>query len=199
MRFIRQLAISTAIGCCSLGSVQAAITVNGTLDPSDPMLPGNVRVFRDGNASTCAAAKTFPGTLGIGAAAGYKTTNAFSPAGESCITVNVDQGTCATNAFTTAYLGTFNPNDLSQNYLADQGSSISGSFSFIAPANSQIVLMTSVSHTALTEPCSYTITSDTLSSTQAAVNPVPTLSTWAAWALTLLMTAAGITALRRKN
>ena len=201
MPSIRQWALCSIIGLCSLGGAQAAITVNGTLDPSDPSIPGGGRLFRDAIVSTCGAAKAFPGTTGVGTAYGYKTTTAFNNAAETCITVNVDQGTCNTNAFTTAYLGTFNPNDLSQNYLGDQGSSLTGPFSFMAPANSQIVLMTSSTAGAITEPCSYTITSDNLSSARAAVsvNPVPTLSTWAAWALTLLMAAVGITVLRRRS
>ena len=198
MLSIRQWAISLVIGFCSLGSAQAAITVNGTLDPSDPTLPGNVRIFRDGNASTCAAAKTFPGTLGVGTAVGYKTTTGSNNGPAACITVTLDLGTCGTNAITTAYLGSFNPNDLSQNYLGDQADSSLTSFSFMAPANSQIVLMTSAVD-AITESCTYTITSDNLTGRQATVNPVPTLSTWAAWALTLLMAAVGITVLRRRG
>ena len=197
MQSIRQRVFALSLSLCAWGAAHAAITVNGTLDPSDPVLSGSVRVFRDGTPSTCAAAKAFPGTFGVGTPVGYKTATAFNDSGApACITVNVDQGTCGVNAFTTVYLGSFNPNDLSQNYVADQGSSNTGPFSFVAPANSQIVLMTSAVN-AITAPCTYTITSSEL--TVGNVNPVPALSHWAAWALTLLVAAVGVTAMRRRH
>jgi hypothetical protein len=200
MRSARRFVLALFISMCSWSAAHAAFTFNGALEPLDPAIPGLVRVFRNGAASTCAAAKAFPGTNAVAAARTYKTTTAYNNAGApTCITVNVDQGTCGTNAFTTAYLGSFNPNDLSQNYLADQGSSVTGSFSFLAPANSKIVFMTSTV-SAVAGPCTYTITSGELSSSPAAsVSSVPAISDWAALALTLLVAAGGITAMRRRS
>ena len=156
----------------------AAITINGTVSTSTT-LP--TRLFRDGVPSSCGATKAFPGTFGSGPN-GYTTHTVTNPGAAQCVTVNVDIGTCGTNVFVAAYLGAFNPANLSANYLADQGSSLTGSFSFTAPAGSTITLM--ASNTGSVQACNYTIASTEL---MPAAAPVPALTTWALLGLSLLM------------
>lgn len=158
----------------------AAITINGTVSTSTS-LPS--RLFRDAMPSSCGSPKTFPGTFGSGTY-GYTTHTVTNPGAAQCVTVNVDVGTCDTNVFVAAYLGAFDPANLSANYLADQGSSLTGSFSFTAPAGSTITLM--ASNTSYVQACTYTITSAELMPA-AAPAPVPTLTTWTLLALSLLM------------
>jgi hypothetical protein len=101
------------------------------------------RVSRDGVASTCAAPKAYPGTLG-GATLGYEayafTTCAASPV--SCAQVSL-AGPAGVSAplFATTYGGSFDPANVATNYLADLGEShVDGAFapySVSLPAGSQ--------------------------------------------------------------
>jgi hypothetical protein len=124
---------------------------SGTLASTDPTItdPGG-RMTRNGVASTCAAAKPFPGKFG-GAGFHYHThTIKNASASPACVTVNFDPQACdaATNPLNVgAYSNSFNPADISQNYLADLGSSpFSGdplAFSFTVPAGGKVVLVVS--------------------------------------------------------
>lgn len=158
----------------------AAVTLNGTVNMS-ATLP--TRLLRDAVPSSCGSPKTFPGTFGSGTF-GYTTHTVYNPGAAQCVTINVDVGTCGANVFVAAYLGAFNPANLSANYLADQGSSATGSFSFTAPAGSTITLM--ASNTSAVAACNYTITSTQLMPNAVPV-PVPALTTWTLLALSLLM------------
>jgi len=116
---------------------------NYTIDSSSPTQ--SPRLFRDGNASTCASPKSFPGTLS--GTFSHVVSNAYSnPTGSPvCATVTLTtDAACVDDVFATAYLGSFNPADLSMNYLADSGNSLispstSESFEVQVPAYATIV------------------------------------------------------------
>lgn len=123
------------------------ITISSTMDanapPSGTGFTGSTgtigaRHFRDGVASACAPAKPFPGTTQPGTRQydAYTFETCPTSAG-GCVTVTLS-GTNASNLFTAAYSGTFNPNDLSQGYLADAGASAaSRTYSFNIPPGQQ--------------------------------------------------------------
>jgi Carboxypeptidase regulatory-like domain len=118
-----------------------AVNLSGSIAAGDTTMTG--RIVRNGVASTCAAPKAYPGTQD--AAAGrrydsYSFTNTSN--GTACVTVNVTSG-CGTNIFYVAYLGSFNPANVSQNYLADAGASFAGvaTFSFNLSSGQTFVLV----------------------------------------------------------
>ena len=98
------------------------------------------RLTQNGVASSCAAAKSFPGVndTNIRNFRGYNFVNNTNAV--ACITVTLDAGSCvgATGLFSAAYAG-YNPGDISANYLGDIGASPnpSRSYSFNVPANSE--------------------------------------------------------------
>jgi hypothetical protein len=97
-----------------------------------------VRQFRDGIPSACGSQKVFSGTSQPGARQfdAYTFTTCSNSAA-SCITVTL-RGANAINLFTAAYSGSFNPADISQNYLADAGASAATRvYSFNLPAGQQ--------------------------------------------------------------
>jgi hypothetical protein len=110
-----------------------ALNITSTLDTTAPTAGTGfttttgtigVRHFRDGIASTCAAPKSvFPGTTQPGTRQydAYTFTTCAN-SGASCVTVTFS-GSNAINLYSAAYTGSFNPADLSQNFLADPGSS----------------------------------------------------------------------------
>jgi cell division septation protein DedD len=119
-------------------------TVTGVIDASDPTQTD--RMFRDGIASTCAAPKVCPGVLGDGLPRHYDTHTFTNTTGATqCVTVDVDAMTCTgvNFIFVQAYLGSFNPADLCQNYLADIGGSPNptGQFSFDLADGQTVVLV----------------------------------------------------------
>jgi uncharacterized repeat protein (TIGR01451 family) len=109
------------------------------------------RLFRSGAPSVCAFPKAFPG---LGAATGNRKFDAYQYTNEgtssACVTVEVTAAaSCASNLlYSASYLGAFNPADISQNFLADLGSSPSPavgvptlSFSFDVPAAATFTLV----------------------------------------------------------
>src|SRR5262245_38436125 len=123
------------------------ININSTIDTTAPA-PGpgfttttgtiDVRHFRDGVASNCASAKAFAGTTQPGTRQYDAYTFQTCPTSSGgCVTVTLS-GANGINLFTAAYSGNFNPNDLSQNYLADAGlSSANATYSFNIPPGQQ--------------------------------------------------------------
>jgi hypothetical protein len=95
------------------------------------------RHFRDGVPGACNT-KAFPGTT----APGNRQFDAYTfqtcpNSGPTCVTVTLS-GANAANLFTAAYSGSFNPADLSQNYLTDAGFSTSTTtYSFNLPGGQQ--------------------------------------------------------------
>ncbi len=189
------------------GTVQASNDANVNVVPQalDPLGPTAIsvtasfvgteatqdgRIFRDAIASTCAPAKAYPGIFNVGTQHAFQTFTFFNNL-NTCITVNFDPnpGTgndCATAAHLSAYLGSYDPNNQSANYLGDVGSSATQPFSFAAPAGSTIVLVASGNNAApLT--CNFNFSSNELS-----VAAVPTLSPVALAGLALALGLFGV-------
>jgi hypothetical protein len=107
------------------------------------MLTG--RLNRDGSPSACQAPKAVPPVIDSVSRHydSYVFTNTTGV--QTCFTVNIDAGACtgASYLFSAAYLGSFDPNDLSANYLADIGISPNprGSYSFSVPAGARFVVV----------------------------------------------------------
>jgi len=119
-------------------------TVTGVIDGSDPTETD--RMFRDGIASLCAAPKVCPGVLGDGLPRHYDSYTFTNTTGATqCVTIDADAMTCtgANFIFLQAYLGSFNPADLCENYLADIGGSPNpvGSFSFDLDDGQTVVIV----------------------------------------------------------
>jgi hypothetical protein len=120
--------------------------LNRSITASDTPLPN--RLSQNGIASMCGTSKPFPGTIPV---AGrhfdqYVLTN-NSTIGQ-CITVTLFDAGCGVNraVMSAAYLGSFDPNNLSQNYLADLGQSVNagnpqGVYSFDVAAGQQFVVI----------------------------------------------------------
>lgn len=106
---------------------QATVTITGTLEATDSTQTG--RITRDGTPSVAATPKPFPGmntTSGSRLYDSYTFTNSTGGTATYTFTILVPD----TSLFSVSYLGTFNPADPSQNYLADMGSSGTGTYSF---------------------------------------------------------------------
>lgn len=130
-----------------ISQAQNTINITGALAATDPTIPGQ-RSERNGLASSCAAPKPFPGyrpDTGVPYRA-YSLTN--TSGSSTCVTVT-EMPTCTSgeSIFVTAYADNFNPNDVSQNYLADIGGSprqnLSGSFSFTVNSNQTFIIVVS--------------------------------------------------------
>jgi hypothetical protein len=127
--------------------VAAPTTFTGSLTTSDSQQ--NLRLFRDAVPSSCGSPKAAcPGTTGSGTRAydAYTVTNDGGVT--ACVKVDVS-GPCSAgggsglNIFSTTYLGSFNPANICQNYLADEGSSFSGTgtYFFNLPAGQTAVVV----------------------------------------------------------
>jgi hypothetical protein len=131
-------------GCCGPVAFTGAIGSNSAAYPGTSGTQAG-RVTRLSPAGTCAAPETYPGT----ADTTPRTYDAYTfvnngPA--TCVTFNVDTACAGTNfVFPVAYLGSFNPANIAQNYLGDGGVSPSPSanFSVNVPANASVVLVVS--------------------------------------------------------
>jgi hypothetical protein len=108
---------------------------HGAITANDKAHDGALNVR--GTESMCAWSFGYPGSdAGTYHYDVYTFTNTDSSA--KCVTVLVDATGCGANKylFSVAYLGSFNPNDLSENYLGDAGYGISSkqSYAFSVPA-----------------------------------------------------------------
>ena len=144
---MRQIALAlaavTALSIAAPAAATVVISSTGTIESSDPQQLN--RVARNGIVSTWAAAKSYPGTLGV-ATHNYDLVN----------------GTIAANAlqnvyyeityslltgdplFSVAYLNSFDPNNIATNYLGDSGGSpslgTSASYQVIVPTGGQLLI-----------------------------------------------------------
>jgi hypothetical protein len=108
----------------------------GDVESQDPVETN--RLFRSGITSTCAAPTVCPGPFVTAGPYSYDIYPLFNGNDVTeCVTVTLGAGTCTgTNSvFATAYLGTFDPTNLCNNYLADAGSSPSAAGGGTAPVN----------------------------------------------------------------
>jgi hypothetical protein len=123
----------------------------GSLSGADPTITDpNGRIFRAEPPSTCATPHAFPGYAGGAATYHYHThTIRNASASAACVTVNVDPRTTCNGSASfisvSAYLNSFNPANIQQNYLADIGGSpqTPKTFSFALPAGAKAVIVVS--------------------------------------------------------
>jgi len=122
-------------------------TIIGRINITDPTQTN--RINRDGVVSACGTPKTFPGITGSGNYH-YKTYSfQNTSASAACVTITINNAdTNASNqTHLVAYNGSFNPANLSQNYMGDIGSSSSlsnpKSMGITVAANSTVILITS--------------------------------------------------------
>jgi hypothetical protein len=125
---------------CPPSGTSTPLVVNGSITTTDPDQTG--RLFRDGIPDTCQA----PGTCGAPIAGTFNHdtyTYQNSSNATVCITVDVNTACTGTNfIYVGAYLNSFNPAAICQNWVADVGSSPNptGTFSFNVPANTTFVI-----------------------------------------------------------
>src|ERR1051326_134774 len=118
-----------------------ATNISGSIAAGDTTMTG--RIVRSGTASSCAAPKAYPGTQDVLPNRRYDAyTFTNTGTAPTCVTVSLTSA-CSTNIFDVAYLGSFNPSNIQQNYLADGGSSFAGAgpFSFNVPAGQTFVVV----------------------------------------------------------
>ena len=140
-----RLTVTNQFNCSTTGP-DAVVNIadyvfNGSLGAGDAVQTG--RINRFAVLSTCAAPKVCPG---IFTATGSRFYDAYTITNVRntpvCVTIGHNSG-CTTNAFSVAYLGSFNPAAPCTNYLADPGSSPTTSIFYeaIIPANGTIVVV----------------------------------------------------------
>lgn len=120
-------------------------TLTGRIMSTDPTQNG--RIFRDAIPSVCATTKAWPGILSVGANIHHKTYSVKNiSASPQCMTFTINNADAA-QVMLTAYNTTFNPADISQNYMGDTGSSSAASvattMNIVVPANTTVILVTS--------------------------------------------------------
>ena len=123
MKTLISAALLGAIAISAPAHAVVVVSGNGFLDTSDPTQTN--RVFRDAVASTWAAQKAFPGTIGgtfrydlvNGTFAANATQAIYYEITYSSVNAVVSQ------PFAVAYNGPFNPANIATNYIGDSGSS----------------------------------------------------------------------------
>ena len=138
----------------------------GSISATDPAHANALNT--DGTPSSCGSAKTCPGIFPMGTYHydAYTFTNTVN--NETCVTVSVNAVGCGNyTLFSAAYLNSFNPNDLCQNYLADPGTGTGTNltYSFIVPAMTTFVVLVEEFNEG-TGCASYTLTVQGLSGCQ---------------------------------
>ena len=125
-----------------------SVTINGSLDASDPVQEG--RIGRNAVGSVCGTAKPCPGTFGTGNRR-YDVLSFPNGPGAACatITTTATGGGAAGNILPVAYLNTYTPPTVGNtgtvctNYLGDPGGSPNtvNTFSVNVPANSTLLVV----------------------------------------------------------
>ena len=134
-----EASLSVQAGLCAGG-----IVINGSITTQDPTELN--RILSADPPSTCANVKTCPGS-DSGGPFHYDAYTLVNNSGtDACVTVTLDPVTCTASPnllSATAYLGSFDPNSVCTNYLADIGASPSGpkNFSFIVPNAATYVIV----------------------------------------------------------
>lgn len=127
-------AVVVGIPCASATTIELSGAWTGT-----EALQGPNRLDRNGIPSVAGTAKTFPGTLANNPT--YFSTLDFTAASGSLITVT-GTATNSASTFFSIYDASFDPSNLSLNYLGDAGGSGANlTFSIFAPTDEQLVLV----------------------------------------------------------
>lgn len=120
--------------------------VIGTGSPDYPFLTGtqNKRIFRNSVESSCGETKAFPGFTDDQFTFKYDAYTFRNPLFQSvCVTIITTAGS-ANQIFTAAYINSFNPANVQENYLGDAGNSDRvRSFSFIVTGRDNFVIVQS--------------------------------------------------------
>ena len=134
---VRYLLPALALVVANLASAALIDRTSYSWTGSEATMP--TRLFRDGVPSTFDAPKAFPGTFG--STNGYVgfTYSWAQLGGDDHVTINVIGSTVESHLI--AYAGSFNPLDLSANYLGDQGLSGVSLFGIILPSGSDLVVV----------------------------------------------------------
>ncbi|WP_379709922.1 T9SS type A sorting domain-containing protein [Ferruginibacter yonginensis] len=139
-----RLIVTNQFGCTTSDSTpvsMADFVFNGSLVAGDAQQTG--RLNRFAVLSTCAAPKSCPLTFTTAGARYYDSYTVTNPRNVAvCATIGL-RSDCGTSLFNVAYLGSYNPTQLCNNYLADPGSSFPGTgyMEVTIPANSSIVVV----------------------------------------------------------
>jgi HYR domain/Secretion system C-terminal sorting domain len=139
-----RIIVTNQFGCTATDTASVSMAdyvFNGSLATGDLQQPG--RLNRFGVVSTCAAPKACPGTFTTTGARLYDSYTITNPRNVPvCATIGIASG-CGVNMFSLAYSGSFDPNALCTNYLADPGSSFpnAGYYEATIPANGSIVVV----------------------------------------------------------
>jgi hypothetical protein len=120
----------------------AGQSFNGAISTTDPLQGG--RLLKDYKPSICATPKTMPGVSS--ATPRRYDAYAFTNPADSAVCVTVSLNTACTglnDIYSVAYLGSFDPNNITASYLADSGNSPrpSASYSFSVPAHAGYVVV----------------------------------------------------------
>ena len=127
--------------------------IRGTLGVGSLSQDG--RLNRDSNTSSCGSAKACPGVVGAGINRHYDAYTFENAESNACITVTLNSD-C--ELFSEAYLNSYNPTNLCQNYLADAGTSIIGgpkSYTFNVSAGARFLVV--VNEVNPNAGCGYTL------------------------------------------
>jgi hypothetical protein len=123
--------------------------INGVItqgSPDHPFVTGTQtsRIFRNSVESSCGTAKPFPGLTDTGVTFKFDAYRFINRSfHQICVTITTTAGG-ANQILTAAYLNSFNPNAVQQNYLGDAGNSDkTRSFSFIVPGRDDFVIVQS--------------------------------------------------------
>jgi hypothetical protein len=123
--------------------------INGVITSGSPDYPfttgtQNNRLFRNSVESSCGTAKPFPGPTDQGLQFKYDAFEFTNPLFQQiCVTIITTAGG-ANQILTAAYLDSFNPANVEQNYAGDAGNSDKvRSFSFLVPGREHFVIVQS--------------------------------------------------------
>jgi hypothetical protein len=112
----------------------------GSITNSDPVQIG--RLLRNQSASACNVPRACPGTNDLLPHHYDAYTFVNTSATAACIVAQLDQVGCPLGLFSTAYLGSFDPNNIcSANYLGDMGASPAPAYQFTVPAGATFVIV----------------------------------------------------------
>ncbi|MFC5344126.1 IPTL-CTERM sorting domain-containing protein [Brevundimonas staleyi] len=187
-KILAALGTAAAIAVCSTSPALADVTFSGTLDNATTQTN---RISRDGVPSTCGSVKSYPGSVSTAARNydAYTVTN-FTGASQ-CYAINVTS--LGANTFVAAYLGAFDPANISTNYRGDLGSSAPSSFGIDVPAGQTLTLVVSQVAGAGTESYSLTVVGPT--------DPVavPTMTEWAMILMGLMLAGGAAVMIQRRR
>jgi surface protein len=135
--------VTDAAGCRNYSTNSTVVigdhVFSGSITAANPKQTG--RITRNGISSTCSTSKTcqiFTSTGNFG----YATHTITNPR-NTPVCANIGLNSCD-GAFAVAYLGSFNPTNLCQNYLGDVGNSSTNNYVFMdinIPANGTVIVV----------------------------------------------------------